>query len=107
MLDRARTHRRKRGPLPKREEIPLLDTSAAKHLFRSIKEQWPGFREKIETYVNKGKEKLGDAYASVARALAAQKEAYEDRRAERKERERAPSPGHKASAASHAKKSQH
>ncbi len=54
--------------------------------------------------MNKGKEKLGDAYASVAKVLAEQKEAYEDRRAERKERERADSSNREASAASHAKK---
>lgn len=104
MLNKARAHRRKRGPLPKRDDIPLLDLSPAKHLFASIKEQWPGVREKLEPYVNKGKEKLGDAYASVAKVLAEQKEAYEDRRAERKERERADSSNREASAASHAKK---
>jgi len=107
MLDRARAHRHKRGPLPKREEIPLLDLSAAKHVVHSIKEQWPGFREKVEPYVNKGKEKLGDAYASVARVLAAQKEAYEDRRAERKERSRPHSDEHAVPPASHAKNSHH
>jgi hypothetical protein len=88
MLDKARVHRRKRGPLPKREAIPLLDTSVATEFVHSIKKQWPGVREKLEPYVNKGKEKFGDAYASVAKILAERKEAFEDRLAEKKERER-------------------
>ncbi len=88
MLDRARANRRKRGPSPKREDIPLLDVSVAKDFVQSVKKHWPGFRKKIEPYVATGKEKIGDAYATVAKILAAQKEAFEDRRAEKKEQER-------------------
>ena len=88
MFDKARAHRRKRGPLPKHDDIPLLDTSIATDFVQSVKKQWPGVREKIQPYVNKGKEKFGDVYASIATVLARQKEAFEDRRAEQKDRAR-------------------
>jgi hypothetical protein len=88
MLDKARAHRRKRGPRPRHDEIALWDFSAVTGAIKAAKDQWPAVREKIEPYVNQGKEKLGDAYASVATVLARQKEAFEDRRAENKDKAR-------------------
>ena len=85
MLDKARSHRRKMTK-QQREEIPLLATTKAVEFVRQIGAHWPAVHQRISPYLHKGREKLGDAYSAVARVLAAQKEGFEDRRAEKKSR---------------------
>ena len=86
MLDKARAHRRKKTAEDKgdREELPLLDTKIAGDFVRSITKRLPELRQQLGPILSKGREKLGDAYSSVAQVLAAKKEAFEDHLAERR-----------------------
>lgn len=90
MFDKARAHRQKQGPREKGDDIPLLDTKVVGDFFRSatsgVTSRLPELKERLDPIITKGREKLGDAYSSVAQVLAAQKEAFEDRLAERKNR---------------------
>ncbi len=92
MLDKARAHHKRKTPQPHAEELPLWDAKPAVDFFRSITRRLPELRERLEPYLSKGKEKLGDAYSSVAKVLAAQKEAFEDRLAEKRDRARTAPP---------------
>jgi hypothetical protein len=89
MLDKARASRRRRAKSAPKEAIPLLDTAPVKDLLRPITSHLPEWKKHLGAAINVGREKLGDAYAVVARAAASQKEAFEDRLAERKSRSRA------------------
>jgi hypothetical protein len=85
MLDKARAHRLKNRSRAKREDLPLLDTTKAREALQSVTKHWPEVRAQIQPYLAKGREKIGDIYSSVAQALAAKKEAFEDRLAEKRE----------------------
>jgi hypothetical protein len=91
MLDKARAHRRKKAAEDKgaREELPLLDTKIAGDFLRSVTKRLPELRQQLGPILSKGREKLGDAYSSVAQVLAAKKEAFEDHLAEKRHGARA------------------
>ncbi len=87
MLDKARAHRKKKAAEDKRdrEELPLLDTKVAGEFLRSITAHLPEWKRQIGPILTKSREKLDDAYSSVAQILAAKKEAFEDHLAERRQ----------------------
>lgn len=63
------------------------------NLARPVTERWPEVREKIAPVAQVVGEKLGDIYASVAQVVTEQKEAFDDRLAERRARKQgAPTP---------------
>lgn len=92
MLDQARAHRKKKGPRPYHEELPLLDTKIAGDFVRSVKGRLPELRERLGPFLRKTREKIDDVYSAAAQVLAEQKEAFEDRLAERKNRSQSSRP---------------
>lgn len=90
MLDKYRQQRRKRELPPDAKEIPLLDLEPARKLLKSATDKLPEIGGRINPWLNKAREKVGDAYSSVAQVIATKKEEIEDKLAERKNRARAP-----------------
>jgi lipopolysaccharide biosynthesis regulator YciM len=86
MLDKARAHRLKNRPQSKREEIPLWDIKKTGESLRSTVKRWPEFRQQIKPWLSKSREKIDAAYSSLAKVFSSQKEALEDRLAEKRHR---------------------
>lgn len=82
MFDKAR---RKSARSKEREDL-LWTSETFAGLVRPLSKQWPKVRDQVGPVLQAGGEKLGDLYASVAQVVARQKEAFEDRLAERKAR---------------------
>ena len=82
MFDKAR---RKSARSKEREDL-LWTSETFAGLIRPLSKQWPKVCEQVAPALQAGGEKLGDLYASVAQAVTKQKEAFEDRLAERKAR---------------------
>lgn len=85
MFDRVR---RKKQRLKETEDL-LWTAEDFRKLAQPVTENWPKVREKVEPWVQVAGEKLGDLYASVATVVTAQKEAFDDRMAERRARKQA------------------
>ena len=101
MLDKARAHRRKKSPPAHHEELPLLNTKVAGDFVQSVRGRLPELRERFGPFLRKTREKIDDVYSAAAQVLAEQKEAFEDRLAEKKNharptrpRKRRPAPVH-------------
>lgn len=90
MLDKFRTNRQRRPKPTKLEEIPLLDVfaaaTAAKKLLTPVGKGLPDWKKHLGGAFHSGRERFSDAYATVARFAALQKEAFEDHLAEKKSR---------------------
>jgi hypothetical protein len=82
MFDKAR----RRSARSKEREDLLWTSETFAGLVRPLSKRWPKVRDQVGPVLQAGGEKLGDLYASVAQVVATQKEAFEDRLAERKAR---------------------
>ncbi len=85
MFDRLQ---RKKRQSPDNKDL-LWKAEDFEKLTRPVVENWPNVREKVGPWVQVAGEKLGDLYASVATVVAARKEAFDDRVAERRARKQA------------------
>ena len=105
MLDKSKARRHGRSKKTRAgEEFPLLDLKKAAKAFRSVPGQLPQWKEKLGAAARAGGEKLGAAYSAVARVVAQQKEAFQDRRAEKRSRANAAARSKKKKSASRRKK---
>lgn len=76
---------RKKRPSKEAEDL-LWKSEDFQKLAQPVVENWPKVRDKVGPWVQVAGEKLGDLYASVATVVTAQKEAFDDRLAERRAR---------------------
>ncbi len=85
MFDRVR-----RKKQPSKDTGALLWTAEdVKKLTQSVVEQWPKVRDAAVPFLKTAGEKLGNLYASAAQVVTEQKEAFDDRVAERRARKQA------------------
>ncbi len=88
MFDRIRRKKRQ----SKETEDLLWTAEDFEKLTRPVVENWPKVKEKVGPWIQVAGEKVGDLYASVATVVTAQKEAFDDRLAERRARKQADKP---------------
>jgi hypothetical protein len=85
MFDRVRRKKRQ----SKETEDLLWTAKDFEKLVRPAVDNWPRVRKSVGPWIQVAGEKLGDIYASVATVVTAQKEAFDDRVADRRERKQA------------------
>lgn len=88
MIKKVQAPRKKKSKPAKKTKVSRTRAKKPGNFFRGVTKFMPDLRPYINPLLSKGHEKLGDAYASVARVIATQKEALEDHLAERKNRSR-------------------
>lgn len=90
MLEKAKARRRGQPKTRAGEEFPLLDLRAVTKVFSAVPSEAPKWRRQLGALMNGGREKLGAAYSAVARVVALQREALQDRFAEKRDRGKKP-----------------
>lgn len=82
---------RRRSARKKKANSPVFDSKIVTALRLQIDDRWPNLRRRLASLVQVSREKLGDIYSSAAQFTTEQKEAFEDRLAEKKTQARAAS----------------
>lgn len=82
---------RRRSARKKKANSPVFDSKIVTALRLQIDDRWPNLRRRLASLVQVSREKLGDIYSSAAQFITEQKEAIEDRLAEKKTQARAAS----------------
>lgn len=72
----------------KKGKAPVFQSEIVAGIGRQINDRWPGLGRQLVSLLRVSREKIDDLYSSAAQALSEHKEAFDDRRAARKEQER-------------------
>jgi hypothetical protein len=70
----------------KKPKSSVLNGEIISQVRRQIDDRWPNLGRRLVSLIQISREKLDDIYSSAAEAINEHKEAFEDRRAERKAR---------------------
>jgi hypothetical protein len=91
---------KKKQVAKKKGEVTTFTSEIVARVGHEINDRWPNLGPQLASLLRAGREKIDDLYSSAAQALSEHKEAFEDRRAERKELNRvAVRPGPRAASA--------